>query len=94
MDARRITIVVPVLNEAEGSGRALQALKPLRAGGHEGTVGGGGRAGWCETGGKMSVLCRGGGTEAACIYPAGEFNAAAAEEALPESNRRPDGAHA
>jgi rSAM/selenodomain-associated transferase 2 len=35
MDARRITIVVPVLNEAEGIVRALQALKPLRARGHE-----------------------------------------------------------
>lgn len=35
MDARRITIVVPVLNEAEGIVRALQALEPLRARGHE-----------------------------------------------------------
>jgi rSAM/selenodomain-associated transferase 2 len=35
MDARRITFVVPVLNEAESIARALNALAPLRARGHE-----------------------------------------------------------
>ena len=35
MDARRITFVVPVLNEAAGIVRALRALAPLRARGHE-----------------------------------------------------------
>jgi rSAM/selenodomain-associated transferase 2 len=35
MDARRITFVVPVLNEAESIVRALNALAPLRARGHE-----------------------------------------------------------
>jgi rSAM/selenodomain-associated transferase 2 len=35
MDARKITFVVPVLNEAEGIVRALQALAPLRGRGHE-----------------------------------------------------------
>jgi rSAM/selenodomain-associated transferase 2 len=35
MDARRITFVVPVLNEAESIVRALHALAPLRARGHE-----------------------------------------------------------
>jgi len=35
MDARRITFVVPALNEAAGVVAALQALAPLRARGHE-----------------------------------------------------------
>src|SRR6185295_1906847 len=33
--ATRLTIVVPVLNEAAGIGQALGALAPLRARGHE-----------------------------------------------------------
>ena len=35
MDARRISLVVPVLNEAAGIVSALQALAPLRGRGHE-----------------------------------------------------------
>ncbi|MFY9317134.1 MAG: TIGR04283 family arsenosugar biosynthesis glycosyltransferase [Burkholderiales bacterium] len=35
MDAKRLSIIVPALNEAAGIAACLQALAPLRAGGHE-----------------------------------------------------------
>ncbi|HLX79661.1 MAG TPA: TIGR04283 family arsenosugar biosynthesis glycosyltransferase [Burkholderiales bacterium] len=42
MDAERLSIIVPALNEAQGIVRALQALAPLRARGHEVIVADGG----------------------------------------------------
>jgi len=35
LDAQRLSVVVPALNEAPGIRAALEALAPLRAGGHE-----------------------------------------------------------
>ena len=35
MDAQRLSVIVPALNEAQGIGAALEALAPLRARGHE-----------------------------------------------------------
>ena len=42
MDAERLSIIVPALNESQGIVRALQALAPLRARGHEVIVADGG----------------------------------------------------
>jgi rSAM/selenodomain-associated transferase 2 len=42
LDAQRLSIVVPALNEAQGIGAALAALAPLRARGHEVIVADGG----------------------------------------------------
>jgi len=42
LDAERLSIIVPALNEAQGIVRALQALAPLRARGHEVIVADGG----------------------------------------------------
>ncbi|MGH8668595.1 MAG: glycosyltransferase, partial [Burkholderiales bacterium] len=35
MDAERLSVIVPALNEAPGIRAALEALAPLRARGHE-----------------------------------------------------------
>jgi rSAM/selenodomain-associated transferase 2 len=42
LDAQRLSVVVPALNEAQGIGAALRALAPLRARGHEVIVADGG----------------------------------------------------
>jgi rSAM/selenodomain-associated transferase 2 len=42
LDAQRLTVVVPTLNEAQGIRAALEALAPLRARGHEVIVADGG----------------------------------------------------
>jgi len=42
LDAERLSIIVPALNEAQGIGRTLRALAPLRARGHEVIVADGG----------------------------------------------------
>jgi rSAM/selenodomain-associated transferase 2 len=44
LDAERLTVVVPALNEAAGIGRCLEACAPLRARGHEVLVVDGGSA--------------------------------------------------
>jgi len=44
LDAQRLSVVVPALNEAHGIGAALHALAPLRARGHEVIVVDGGSA--------------------------------------------------
>ena len=44
MDAERLSVVIPALNEVRGIAAALQALEPLRRRGHEVIVADGGSA--------------------------------------------------